>query len=1179
MINYAVEAMLERNAGYIETAGRRFLRRRGQHIGAISDHSHWQLAPRRALRQEHSTITSVQVTAEPPSPFLHFLYPAGTRELFVTRLLRPSGSILSRRKRRSVANGVRFYTSEATIRSPAETSSEVLLKRQQAYARSALVDLLNKSDTGQADRVWENWVAAGQPPDLNRVLLAHLSKSNKEDDHARAKFIFQSISTELRSSDDYTNIIRSSLAAGRSEELKQICEEALKDNDLTHWAYNLAHFVNNSEWASAIQIWEARLSVEMDEKKMLTALQDLLMPPGKMFDSPKARGPFLDTSSLIANFVDLSQAVINPWDFRIKSTDSISQLHSLARFLIHCIFLSPDFIGRLPSKTLNTLVTNFQSASLLDIPHYFRIMDILLDAQTESDIRRAVTFYQKFRRLMVNTAPPSVKLLERFLERTIAFRMTDSIRYFLAQYTRFWDKPGLTTYGRVLVGLARAGDVAKVHEVFDQMVSHYGKPTDSGSLAPLLNVHACVGNVEKTLAAFESISENFGLVPGTICWNITITAYAKRGDLQGCSDRFKMMTKANVPPNSHTFGILLGLCGKRGDIKVITQLLASARESQVRLTTAMLDPVVEAHCRLKDLNMAERVAEYCLNLNMSGSRTRMWNVILWSYAHRLDLDSISRVRLRMLSAGITPDDMTYTAITLSFTLAGEINSAHSLVKSLQRDNKRHLTETQYTILLLGYVIQNNRDLILSTFKELQSRFKGPTGSLSEEIQGLRRQLQRDLMTMHIEGTPDGPFKFTEAFLREIIARRGPIVVARDKHAFGPNEPQHPHRIAEKKRMLNEAEEVETNQHPLREMMRYAREGSLMEVERIWQEYVARKGCPDSYEHAPFRMLVTFMIAYMKVNAYEKVDEFWRMAYHRALKMALPLDSSQQIHQPASNDAIRPQPSSDPGNEYKNVIVSGEAQHEAEEQLRRYTSPVLPAYRFVLTRHLSAYMWSLAGRGEIPSIKQLIADVEEAGFALTTFNWSTYVQLLTFSQEHSHTVEAFQLFETKFMPNFPGNWNNLLKSRGFKHSGVTDDIHLLDDSKQSDILRKVTKKYWLKENPDYMQPTLFSLFQLSNAILRTRERSISDGMAELQELYKVAPRTIDQLSKMPFLRRDWRAWRSLLDKRGKHSGPKYAATKQRPGRTKKPIYSPKAQDSNLGPYSKGTSTIAPKDFNS
>ncbi|KAL2848091.1 hypothetical protein BJY01DRAFT_234076 [Aspergillus pseudoustus] len=1148
--------MLERTAGCIESAGRRFLRGPGQNVCAISDYSHWQLAPRRALRNRHPDTISIPAITDPRPPFLHFLYPAGTQEFIVTRLLRSSRSILSRRKRRSVPAGTRSYTSDTTTRRPATTSSSVLKNRQEALAKSALVELLNKGIGSQPDRAWELWVAADQPCDLNRSLLAQLSKSENQEDYTRAKSVFQSISPEQRSGDDYLHLINSTLTTGHADELKRICEDALKNNGLTHWASILAHFVNNSEWSLAAHIWAARFSLEMDEEKLMTGLESLLISTDKMSNSTKHSGPFLNTSSLVANFVDLSRALEHSMMDPEASADAAASLHSLAGFLVDSIFLSRAFIERLPSQTLSSLAEAFHSAALIGVHHCYEIMQILLDAQTQSDIRRAVTFFQDCRSLMSDDDPPPVQLLDYFLKRTIDMRMTDSIEYFLEQYTQFGEKPGLKRYRAALVGLARTGDVAKVHRVFEEMVSHYGKPNDSGSLAPILNVHACVGDVDRTLAEFEKISNNWGFVPGTICWNITLTAYAKRGDLKGCADRFTMMTKANVPPNSHTFGILLGLCGKR----------ASAKESRVQLTTAMLDPVVEAYCKMKDLEMAERVAEDCLNLNVTGSRTRMWNVILWAYAHSLDLESISRIRSRMVSAGIIFDDMTYTALTLSLTLAGEIESAHSLIKSLQQNHKVHLTETQYTILLLGYVKQNNRDM-------------GPQGSLSEEIQGLRRQIQRDLMTMHIDKTPDAPFKFTEKFLHEIISKRGPIIVKRDDNTFGPDEPQHPHRMEEEKRLFGATEAAEKHLHPFRAMMSYARKGTLMEVEKIWQDYVTKKGCPDSYDHAPFRMLVTFMIAYMRVDAHEKVDQFWKMAYLRALKMALPLDSTQVDDQIPSTDVTSSPVSSVPGNNYKSVLVSGDAQTEDEGLLPRYTSRILPIYRFALTRHLSAYMWSLAGRGEISKIKQLIADVEEAGFSLTTFNWSTYVQVLTRSDEHTHTVEAFKIFEERFMPNFPGSWKNLLKSRGFKHSGVTDDIHLLDGSLPSDILRKTTKKYWLKQNPDYMQPTFVSLFQLSNAILRTRERSISAGMAEIQELYKVAPRTIDQLGKYPFLREHWRAWRQLLDKRGQHSGPKRVITKQRIGRTKKRIFRPKNQNSDMGRYMSKTNPTEFRDFNS
>ncbi|KAL2799340.1 hypothetical protein BJX66DRAFT_293592 [Aspergillus keveii] len=1175
--------MLERTAGCLESAGRRFLRGPGQHAGAISDYSHWQFAPRRAPRQGRSDTPGSSTTADLRAPILHFLYPIGAQELIVTRLLRSPRSIFSRRRKRSLPSNTRSYTSEAALHQPVErrqavgTSGTKLLKPQTISAEDTLLELLNKGITGQTDEAWKLWMAADNQFDLNRTFLAQLSNTGNREDHTRAKTVFESIPEDLRSSDDHLHLILSSLAFGQPSEVRKLCEDTLEGKDPTHWAYILAHFVNNSQWSLAAEIWEARtsLSVNIDEEGELW-LRSLLLPSYDAFGVPKSTNPFLNTSSLLPNLLDLTRLVERSG--KSAPTESFASIYRLARFLVQFVFKSPNVARDMSPPMLYSLARVSYSTGLISIRHCYDIMRILLAAKTELDVRRAVSLYQKCRSL--SDEAPEVELFDIFLIRFRDFRITDFIEYFLDQYTHFWGKPSRRAYGETLVTLSRARDVTQAETVFQKMVSHY-KPITSKDLTPLLNMHASAGNVEKTLVEFEKISEEWNLEPGTMCWNITLTAYAKRSDLRGCFQRFKLMTERKVRPNHYTYGILLGLCAKHGDLKLISELLASAKEQDLKLTTAMLDPIVEAYCKHKDFAMAERIAEQCLSLKLSGSRTRMWNVILWNYAQRLDLRSISRIRTRIESAGLIPDDTTYAAITLTLSLVGDTESAHRIVQTLHQSGQMRLTELQFAILLLGYVKQKKYDMIFATFKQLQARFRDSQGGLSEEIQLLRRQLLRDLMIMNSQeprkGDANASFECTEEFLSDIIAKANPVYVEKTKKLAANGGQQPPRRIADRQPTLDDGEETAKGlmpsgyesqeprrheegfkqEHPFRSMMRSARKGWIEDVERNWKNYIAIKGCPDSLHYAPFRMLVTFMIAHATANNHHMVDYIWRMAYGRALKMALPLGSTQLPDQtPATNLSTSP---AFPQASNKDESDSIDEGCTIDEPLPKYSSPVLRPFRFVLTRHLSAYMWSLRRRHEISKIKQLMADVEAAGFSLTTFNWSTYVQVLATSQEYADIVEAFRIFEKRFMPNFPGSWDNMMRAKGFKHSGVSDAIHLLDRSQPSNFLGRTTRKYWLKQNPDYMQPTMVTMLQLATSLSRVRENSIKAGMAEYQELYKIAPRTIDRLAKIPISRRHSRARRASIG-RGRR-GPQYAVIKNPPGRTRNRIFRPKRIGSN------------------
>ncbi|KAL4887920.1 hypothetical protein BDV59DRAFT_189662 [Aspergillus ambiguus] len=1094
--------MLERAAGCLENAGRRFFRdpngairsprsfysNIAQSNGTCLDASQrfTPLHTTRASVPVSGTSTSEKAPDDPKTPILEFLYPPHTQEFVSSCLVRSSRRLVPRRRRRVAPCLTRSYASEAAhLRSTGADRPLPDIPNKESdrrHAKGRLLALLADGGSGKYDKAWELYLMAGYPPDVNSALLSRLSNSRHVTDHRHAKRLFDEIAPRSRSADDYLNIAKSYLAVGKELDMIGVCQVAVPQGmGAPCWAFAIAHFVNSCQWESTEALWNIRPMLTEDDLRNFVASH-------------------LDPSTASKVLLSLAAFLLE------QRTDSPAR--DLARYLLEHVFATLEIIEDTSTETLLLILREYNALSVLTPEHYFSLIRALQSSEERTTFARSLVVYRNFRWQMDGEVPPA-KLLGQLIRRLTSFQITPGIRYILDELARFYDKPSVDAYKHALIAFSRTGDVANVNQVFEKFVSDHGKPSSRRLVTPLLYVHARLGNVQDTIRQFERISSEFGLWPNTVCWNILLTAHANADDLNGLFKTFKKMLESGVEPNAYSFGILMGQCANRGDVDTVRQILAHAKKRQVQIASPMLDTIVEAYCNNQRLDMAESVAETCLGMDIKGSRVRMWNILLWNYAFRIDLESISRIRSRMDAAGLQPDDMTYAALMLSLVLIGQTDSARRILRTLHRSHRIYATEFHYAIILYGYVKDRNRDMVHIIFREIKERFERP--GFSSNLLTLKSQLQRDLQTLKDGGRATNSANIrlenAEKFLSEAIADFDMTKLATKQPLPGAG-----------KQPVGKAFPAMYYEYMI---TAYGRRGAFDRARQLFDQYI-RARSPSSvenvYDIAPLRLLSALMLAYLKAEHYKEVEECWKMAFPRAKEIARPpsIDGCLESQLPSTNTADPPRPSRPISVQEQDDILSSGVLKPSRP---RKKSSILPACRFMLSRPLSLYMRSLAYRNEPSKIHQVVAEVQRAGFVLTTYNWSTFVQMLASSDKHSDQVQAFSIFEEKFMPNFPG-WNNLRRGYGLKPPGVPSTIDVIEHprrGKHPDILGKEGRRYWSKIQPDFMQPTYVSMVYLASALLGFRERSIIDGGAEVKSLYRVAPRTIDAVADMPYLR--------------------------------------------------------------
>jgi pentatricopeptide repeat-containing protein PET309 len=1107
--------MLERAAGCLESAGRRFLRdpnstirsRRSlsrhfwKHNAAGGDIASCFVALVLPPGQQSSTSAFLspaesKAVKDGGSPFLDFLYPQRTQEFVASRLSRQSKRLALRRRKRTVVGFSRPYTSNAS--SPTkqilvedahahEPSQQTVGMEANRSSKGYLINLLEKQQA-EFDRAWVLYIAAGRPSDCRSALCAYLSRSKDPLDRDRTWEAFQGIPEETLSEDDFLRAAESQLGSRDPSKLISICEQALERGYGSKCCtLSFTRFWKARNWRRALEIW--RLVSQYTEQ--------VSESPNRILFSELEHGRLAWDAVAFGKFV-----------MREQSHDS----RSLADFLLGHIFRYSYMLRSASTGVLVELFRIYHDLGFLKPEHYLHTITTFQASDARSIFVRTIVFYRIMRRHMPETRPPQ-SFFTAQLRALASFGITSGVRFFLDEMRQFYGKPHLQLYKDAMQSFAHAGDVEKVHFFFDKLVEDHGPPRSRKLVTPLLDVHARTGNVQETTKQFERISEEFHLQPNTVCWNILLKAYANEENLAGALSIFSKMQQAGVSPSPHTFGTLMALFAKRGDIDNTRHLLKEAERHDVEITMPMLDMVVQAYCANGLLPQAEQFAVACQEFKVQGSALGMWNTLLFQYAFRVDFVAMNRIWQHIKSAGIRPDAISYASHMLVQALVGKTDRARKTLRDLHKKRVIQATDLHYAIILYGYVRSRNRTMVQVIFNEIEERF-GQPGARSSLLE-LRGQIEHDLETQQDSSKPGADLRLKNA--EQTLLNSLTSIDRLTKSIRLSSSKAHP------------SGAFQDSYYTYR-IKNFGLNGAIDEARQLFQEYIDTKKTIGSREtgseSAPVRLVAAMMLAHLRAEQYLEVEECWQLALTNTVKIAsrVDLDELMRAESSVMTDIAAMEPLSEGDQALSSLGLDGQEEladspdNGVSHSHRR--SEIIPSQRFALSRPLSIYMRALAYQNKTDQIIEVVAKFEDAGFRLSTFNWSTYVQMLAASDKFSDVEEAFRAFEHTFMPNFP-DWKRLQAGQGLKPLGVPFTIQQLEDPRHfpppSETLGKASKSYWSNIDPGFMQPTYVSMVYLAAAVDRIRDLSILKGGKELVQLHSIAPKTIAEIGRMPYLR--------------------------------------------------------------
>lgn len=911
--------------------------------------------------------------------------------------------------------------------------------------------ILSQKRSREHSRLWELYELADSPPDLASKVIDYQCRSHMIDDILRCMYLFETIQDP--SEQDYLNIIRSILhdekgsIAGGSSKIVDICREAFQRGK-AEMCFHSAFFMHiaKADWRTASRLWDFKPS-HIGTKDQLALLwqyhqRDMLRIPQRI--------------------LDIIQGI------KSKDLQLINHLEPLTNFLVFSVVSSKRHMGAVPMDMIMSIFDGLWDLNILDIRHLYWAFATLQQIDRLEGSVRSMLLYRFYRERFPGVKVPETTMIGFFVTLS-KLNVCQGLYTLLSDSRRYYGRPPYYAYLHAMKIFSRQGKIGDVEQLLDMYIKDHGRPKDLAIITPLLNAYGILGKVDDVKKRIDMIRDEYRLTPDAATWNILLKAYAVNDDILGAFWVVDGMHRNGVQPNARTFTMLLNILARRRDISTLLDVFEKIKEMSIDIDRPLMKPVVAALCEDERYAAAEALAERITKLDLEGSATPVWNVLLSKYASNVDTHSVERVHKKMLSLGVVPDSMTYGALMYALTRTGCTNAAVLILERLHRSRKLHANEFHYAIILGGYLRERNRDMVHVIHKEIQERFGRANPSANFSV--LQSRIARDLQAWAEQGGPESGrellLEHAEEFLNSVMERTSAADLALNTPQPGMGRKSirvsYPHLFYEKM------------------MEVYAKHGALDKVGEMFEKLKERQRYirPHDVHTTPhtFRVL---MLAHLKAGNHDAVASCWKTVFEGLKVLATPVPES------PSNTA----------------------------------QPIIPAFKFSLSYCMSLYMRSLASQGEYGQIKTLISDIEQAGFGLTTDNWSLYVKLLALSDKPEDQLLAFKYFEKLFIRNFPG-WKEIVRGYVKRPRDAPPSLDLLEErvydrGKPLNMLGKRGRRVWAKIRPDYMQPTYTAMVYLASAYLTFQSRAVVDGGAELSKLGEIGPRTLMTLGDMPVL---------------------------------------------------------------
>ena len=900
--------------------------------------------------------------------FLDFLYPARTLAL-IRRLKRSTNA--QHHAAQNIKHYSRSYTSIAAdfINGAKAAGTATGSQAQDASAKSSsetpqlgdaikrgINEMLNSKDhTWIYDELWQSYQALLEisqslsPQELIKMLRC-LGNSKRTVDVERAVALFDSIPVPQRRAIHYSYTVSAALSLKDLDTAVDIHREALaRINGSIGTAAVLRYTVQHEKWQLAIESWHAY---------WVNRLHYYTRPD-----------IWKEVCSL--SLPSLMEKAISAADFAISTAESSQNENAVAARdfaleLIRQIFgiRNTDF----DIQKHRLLVQKAKTLDASDMATQTMALEQLLSINTREHGHRALHLYRILRK--EPTFAPSAGLLSLVTSKILAQKTSLGMFMILEDWRTHHQKipAGITV--KVAKVFAQLGQLEPVQTLFREYCSTYGKPTTTWYHF-LLFVYNRRADPEGVVRAFNDLQKEFQFKPTLRSWNCVIGTFSRIGDVDGALSWYNKLLESKLLPDAQTYFQLMSLYAKRGDLEAVYDFYQQSKMNGIKPSMMMVDSLVLGNINDERLAEAEQLVKEALHMDLEGSRTFMWTILLNAYALRKDVQKVSELHRQMQDSGVASNGMTYAALMTSLTIAKMPEAAYKILDKVMPRAQIKRTSLHYAIIMGGYLATENYGKIFELYKRMLTRNLSPTMSTQNIL--LRAAASVDKANQDPDEDPEIQSELVRAqqTFEQTISHLDPMELAASepRKFVGPNP-------------LNESFSSSYFEYLI---FLYGKDAGYAKVTELYERYIstsAQFSDRDVEASPPIRLVSALMAAHLRAGDHGEVERCWYLALDKAEKLA------------SRAEAV----TSDPGG-------------------------VSHSRRFIMNIPLRQYISSLGRQGRVHDLISTVNQLHSSGFALNSPNWNHYIQHLAQSPEPKHQLLAFELCERELIPNWPG-WDTL-----------------------------------------------------------------------------------------------------------------------------------------------------------
>ncbi|KAF2684109.1 hypothetical protein K458DRAFT_418425 [Lentithecium fluviatile CBS 122367] len=584
------------------------------------------------------------------------------------------------------------------------------------------------------------------------------------------------------------------------------------------------------------------------------------------------------------------------------------------------------------------------------------------------------------------------------------------------------------TLAYLIHGHAKDGNADRVHEYLNIMLSKYQDQVDLRHLQALLYVYARRIDVPGTIEQFKRINTEFGRIPDIACWNTLLLAFTRADDLDGALECFNNCLESGITPDVYTFGPMLDLCAKRGDVEAFEALFSRAKQLKVPVETDVRarSGYIQAFLNAGDPEGAEAilngmVQDWHAGILRGHALTHSWNLVLSWYGVQNELEKSRRVYKQMVDLNIPLDTWTYASLMRALVSAHQTDAAYKILRVTMPLNKIRSYAFHYAIVITGFLNERQYHKAKKAHQRMKIRKLKQTPSSRqaslltvgvEELRKLREQRVEDPKVRLIE---------VEQQLRESLMGDYGMENAHDQ-------PSH-RRYIDSPELSNIPES-----YFALVIMLYTTRGAYDICKQLFETASKSKSANDPYE-APIALLTAIMETHWRAKEYADVERCWELARSEANRL---VKTFQQ--------AMHPEP---PAPEFDSIT-------DPQVRERFESSRIATNRRQILFKASRIYIRSLLEQPDPNAIQvaqRTILSLLTHGFIIDNLTWNEYIRTLAL---RGHLIDAFSACETYLMPQFPG-WAVLNPTyiRKFRQGYPWIEVRYFDIKKQSILPRYKT----------------------------------------------------------------------------------------------------------------------------